>query len=290
LRYIREPLAETQQPLHSFFSLLTNDAALQLIARARADHLRRKIAGSDLAALPLLSSGAPFKAGRRGGPDHYTHIPKGAITRRGLADLYPHANTLCAVRLCGRSLREWLEHSASVFSQITKASARDTPLLREGAAGYRFEIIHGLSYEIDLSQPPRYAEQGGVADTQARRIRKLRWNGVALDEGQEFLLATNSFRAHDMGLDFMAGGDGKAPAIVYESATDFREILQEFICRESPLDRSVRPVWRFTPQGGAKARFRTSPLARRYLDDPRLPPLEDLGDTSEGFAAFRVTL
>jgi 2',3'-cyclic-nucleotide 2'-phosphodiesterase/3'-nucleotidase len=194
------------------------------------------------------------------------------------------------VRLTGRNIREWLEHSASLFCQITPDSPRDTPLLNIGFPGYKFEIICGLTYEIDLSQPPRYSGLGALADPCARRVCNLRWNGVALDETQEFLLATNSYRAYGIGLDFMTPANGPAPEIVLESPTANRDILLAFIRRRTPLALTPHQVWRFTPQAGARALFLTSPLARAYIGDPMLPPLEDIGNTPEGFAAFRVAL
>ena len=294
LRHIRQPAGETSVPLHSFFSLLANDAAVQLVADAQSDYLARAIRGSPLEGLPILSSAAPLKTGRRSGPQHYTHIRPGPLTRRSLADLYFYPNTLCAVHLTGAALRDWLEHSASLFSRIkpgrTGSQIGDPPLLDEHFPGYKFDVISGLTYQIDLSQPPRFNINSALTNPEARRIRALQWQGRPVCDSDEFLLATNSYRAYGTGLAMLATGRSAAPEIVYEAAVSNRNILLDFIRRNSPLAHTTRKIWSFTPLQGATAWFDTAPEARAYLDDPMLPPLEDLGDTPQGFTRFRVTL
>ena len=298
LRHIREPTGRTSVPLHSFFSLLANDSVLQLVAAAQADHLANAIAGTPLDGRPILSAAAPFKSGRRSGPQHFTKISPGPLTRRSLADLYSYPDTLCAVHLSGVALRDWLEHSASLFSRIqpkdTQKQSQDQtaapPLFDENVPGYKFEIIYGLTYEIDLSQPTRFHPNSTLADPASRRIQNLRWNDAPIRDDQMFLLATNSYRAFGTGFDMLASGQALAPEIVYESREKNRELLRDFIQRNSPLDCKPRKVWSFAPLHGATAWFDTAPEARAFLDDPMLPHLEDLGDTPAGFARFRVTL
>ena len=294
LAHIRQPAGATAVALHSFFSLLANDASVQLVAEAQHEYLARAIKGSALEGLPILSSAAPLKTGRRSGPQHYTHIAPGPLTRRSLADLYFYPNTLCALHLSGAALREWLEHSASLFTRIepgqTGGQSGLPPLLDERFPGYKFEIICGLTYQIDLSQPPRFNAGSTLANPDARRIRNLRHNGRPVTDGESFLLATNSYRAYGIGIGMLAPGSGPLPEIVYEATDSNRDILLDFIRRNSPLRRRAHQVWSFAPLPGAAAWFDTAPEARAYLGDPLLPPLQDLGDTPEGFARFRVTL
>lgn len=288
LNYIREPIATTETPLHSFFSLLGSDNALHLVAEAKAAALRHAVSSSDLADLPILASAAPLKTGRLAGPGHYTHIPPGPFTRRNLADLYYYPNTLCALRINGAGLRDWLEHSASLFSTLTPGLASDTPLLNESFPGYRFEVVHGLTYSIDLSQPPRFDARATRVNPTARRIRRLRWKDQPVQDDQAFLLATNDHRAHGLGFDMIL--PSARPEIVFESPDANRDILRRYVEHHSPLTLKPQPSWSFTPLSGATALFETSPLARAYLSDPALPSLRDLGDTPLGFARFRVTL
>lgn len=290
LRYIQKPAGETTVPLHSFFSLLANDVAVQLVADAQSDYLAREIRNSPLDGLPILSSAAPLKTGRRSGPQHYTHIPPGPLTRRSLADLYFFSNTLCALHLTGTCVRDWLELSAGLFHQIPAGQTRTTPLLDKTFPGYRFEVICGLTYDIDLSRPPRFNTRSNLINPDSNRIRNLRWQGRPVLDSDEFLVATNSYRAYGIGLDMLASESSASPEIVFESSKTNRTILHDYIHRTSPIAPRARRVWSFTPLQGATAWFDTAPAARAYLDDPMLPPMKDLGDTPEGFARFQVTL
>lgn len=289
LARIREPVGETRGPLHSFFSLFANDAALQLVAQAQAAFLRDAIRGTELARLPLLSAAAPYKTGRRSGVDHYTHVPPGPLTLRSLADLYVYPNRFCALRVTGKVLRHWLEHSASLFSRLDPEDPAPRPLLRDAFPGYKFDVIHGVSYEIDLSRPARFDENGMLSDPGACRIRNLRWNGKRVTDDMEFVVATNGFRTHGIGFPAELGYD-PAPEIVFESRLWTRDILHRHVAGQSPLEDDIRPTWSFRPLGGARAIVATSPQARAYLDDPELPPLEDLGDTPEGFMQLCLTI
>ncbi len=289
LARIREPVGETRAPLHSFFSLFANDAALQLVARAQAGFLREAICGTDLADLPLLSAAAPYKTGRRSGVDHYTHVPPGPLTLRSLADLYLYPNPFCALRITGAGLRHWLEHSASLFSRLDPGDPAPQPLLREAFPGYKFDVICGVSYEIDLSQTARFDSNSMVSDARATRIRNLRWNGQRVSDGMEFLVATNAFRAHGIGFPPEQGYD-PTPEIVFESPIWTRDILRRHVATHGPLDTKIRPIWSFTPLGGVRTTVATSPDARAYLDDPHLPPVKDLGDTPDGFMQLCLTI
>lgn len=289
MRYICHPVGETTTPLHSYFSLLCNDSALQIVADAQAHALRDAVDETDLATLPILSSAAPLKTGRLSGPDHYTHVPPGRLTRRNIADLYYYPNTLCGLRITGAGLRDWLEHSASLFSTIHPGAQADTPLLDAGFPGYKFEVICGLTYQIDVSQPPRFDAACNRINPDASRIRHLRWNGQSVTDDQAFLLASNDYRAFGIGLEMFPACS--RPEIVFESPRSTRDILQSYLSDvQNPLSHHTRNVWSFSPLGGARALFESSPKARAYLDHPNLPPLQDLGDNAQGFAQFRVTL
>ncbi len=86
-------------------------------------------------------------------------------------------------------------------------------------------MIDGLSYQIDLSQPPRFDSYGREINPAARRILDLRYQGRALAPDQAFILATNSYR--------VAGGigfPGTTPSqLIYEAKLGNREILADYL-------------------------------------------------------------
>lgn len=290
LRHVREPVGETAVPLHSYFSLIANDASVQLVAGAQADYARSRLAGTRFARLPIVSAAAPFKTGRRGGPEHYTNVSPGPLSRRSIADLYYYPNRICVLRLFAGHLREMLEHSASLFSRLTPGHKGDTPLLRESFPGYKFDVFCGLRYSIDLSQPPRFDGKSAETDPSASRIRNVEIDGKPLEDHDEVLLVTNSYRVHGTGIDRAGRVPGPRPEIVLEEPVMSRDILHDYIRAAGRIDITLRRVWSFLALGGATAIYESAPAARAWLDDPMLPPIEDLGDTPQGFARFRITL
>lgn len=151
-------------PLNSFFALVSDCAALRVVARAQAAHVARALRGRPEQDLPLLSAVAPFKAGGRGGPENYTNVPVGPFLARHVSDHYIHPNTICALRLTGAEVALWLERSVSLYHQIPPG-ARDVGLINDSFASFNFDVIDGLSYQIDLSQPahPRSAPSGSAS-------------------------------------------------------------------------------------------------------------------------------
>lgn len=108
LTHIRHPVARTDQPIQSHFATAAPNLSLQLPAHAQRDAI--VTAGADTAwgHLPVLSAVAPFRAGGKGRPSHFIDIPKGALTLRDVAAIYPFANKVFAVRRTGAQLRAWL--------------------------------------------------------------------------------------------------------------------------------------------------------------------------------------
>jgi len=284
VEFMRRTVGKTQRPLHSYFALVSNSTSLQLVCRAQEWYVRHRLQGSDHATLPLLSAAAPFKAGGRGGPGHYTNVPAGGLAVRNLADLYSYPNTICAVRINGRQLRDWLERSAAMFRQITPGWA-DQPLIEQDFPCYNFDVIMGVTYEIDLSRPPRFDIQGKRTDARTGRIRNLRFKGRAVNSATEFVVATNNYRVNTS--PNLAGSDRSG--VVFEAPITNRDILLRYISESRPSEPLAEPNWRFAPIRDTSALFETSPLARAHLADlPTELRVEPAGMTQTGFATFRL--
>ena len=112
--------------------------------------------------MPLLSAAAPFKSGGRGGPDYYTDVKAGAIAIKDVADIYLYPNTMRVVKIDGATLREWLERSAGIFRRIDPTTTVEQPLIDPAFASYNFDVIDGVTYAIDVTQPSRYDVDGAA--------------------------------------------------------------------------------------------------------------------------------
>lgn len=275
--WARKPIGTCTTPLHSYFSLVTETAPLQLVNRTQTDHIRRRLAGSRYAHLPVLSATAPFKAGGRGGPENFTSIPAGNLMLRHAVDLYGFPNTVMALKIDGTVLREWLERSVRGYCQIIPGLS-DQTLLDPTAAPFLFDSISGITYEIDLSAAPRVL--GGS------RIHDLRYQGMKVHDHQEFVIATNSFRG--------AGSGGIVPLerteVILAEPVANRDVMIDWL-RESPEPfQPALPNWRFMPMSNTSVIFQTSPAAVYCLKDMAYLQLKPLGLDADGFLLMRMAL
>ncbi len=283
LDYMRFPVGATMRPLHSYFALIKNCQTVQIVCRAQQRFVTEHLAGTEHAGLPVLSAAAPFKVGGWAGPGNYTDIPVGPVYQRNIADLYCFPNTICALRLRGADIVTWLERSAAAFHQV-QAGKQDQPLLNDDFPSYNFDVIFGLTYQIDPTQPARYSTAGALINPEARRIVDLRYQGVPIDLNAEFIVATNNYRAST----YAALLGDCAEQMVFESSVTVRNVLLNEIARISPMDLATEPNWRFAPMPWSSFVFETSPKAAEYLTGQDGLAIELLYRTPAGFARYRL--
>ncbi len=285
LAYVRRAVGKTSAPLHSYFALVADDPSVQIVSIAQTWYISQMMQGTEYEDLPILSASAPFRAGGRGGPDYYTDVPAGNVAIRNVADLYLYPNTVRAVKVTGAELKDWLERSAGMFNQITPGLA-DQPLLNPDFPSYNFDVIDGVTYQIDLSEPSKFDAEGAVVNPEAQRIVNLSHDGTLVDPGQEFIIATNNYRASGGGAFPGALGD----TIVFEGPDTNRDVIVRYIVEQGTINPSADDNWSFAPLPDTSVLFETGPKARAYADGVKSLTLEDSGDTSEGFAQFRILL
>nr|WP_319248248.1 bifunctional 2',3'-cyclic-nucleotide 2'-phosphodiesterase/3'-nucleotidase [uncultured Celeribacter sp.] len=285
LDYVRRPVGRTETPLHSYFALLTDDPSVQLVANAQIAYTTEMMKGTAHEGLPVLSCTAPFKAGGRNGPDYYTDIPAGDLAIKHVADLYLYSNTVRALRINGDQLKGWLERSAGQFNQIAPGS-QDAALLHPVFPAYNFDVIDGVTYQIDISQPARFDHVGTVLDPTASRIVNLQHEGRPVTPEMEFIICTNNYRAYGGGS--FPGADGST--VVFEGPDANRDIVVRYILEQGTINPKADNNWSLAPMPGTTVVYHTGPGARTHLSALEGRTVTDLGDNAEGFATLRVTL
>lgn len=288
LDYVRAEVGQTDAPLYSYFAQVADDPSVQIVSLAQSWYVAQLLKGTEHEGLPLLSAAAPFKAGGRGGPDYYTDVAKGPVAIKNVADLYLYPNTVQVVRINGAQVKEWLERSAGMFNQI-EAGAQDALLLNPDFPAYNFDTIDGVTYKIDLSQPAKYdTSEGTLVNPDANRIKDLMFNGAPIDPAQDFIVATNNYRASGGG--HFPGADGTTIILVAPDTN--RDVIVRYIVEQGTISPSADANWSFAPVEGATAIFETGPKAADYLADVQARGLkiEAAGEGEGGFARFRITL
>ena len=282
---IRTPVGRLATRLSTYLALIGDDPTVALVnAAQRAYATPLAAARLDLIGLPILSAASPFRCGGRGGPHSYTDIAAGPIAIKDVADIYPYPNTLRVVKVDGASLREWLERSASIFRRIDPGRLDEQPLLGPAFAAYNFDVIDGVGYAIDVTQPARYDESGAVVAPEARRIRELTFAGAPVDPNQSFLVVTNNYRASGGGGFPGCGGTG----VVIEAAEANRDVVLKYIASRVEIAPKSDGAWRLAPWPRAVVATYLTSLAAAGLPAPPGLKLTSMGLAPGGFLKLRV--
>lgn len=285
LAYVRRAVGKTDAPLHSYFALVADDPSVQIVSIAQTWYIEQMLKGTEYEGLPILSAAAPFKAGGRGGPEYYTDVPVGDVAIKNVADLYLYPNTVRAVKVTGQQVKDWLERSAGMFNQIEQGKA-DQVLLNTEFPSYNFDVIDGVTYQIDLSQPPMFAPKGEVINPDTNRIVNLEFNGAPIDPAQEFIIATNNYRASGGGSFPGAMGD----TIVFEGPDTNRDVIVRYIVEQGTISPKADGNWRFAPLPETSVLFDTGPKAAVYAANVPGVTITPAGDGPDGFARFKIAL
>ena len=280
--WVQSPVSHTRRPLHSHFAQVQDSALLQLIndaQRALMDELLSTPAWRHLAHLPRLSAASPFKAGGPLGWAHFVDIEPGPLALRHAVELYPYQNFFKVLRVRGSQLRDWLEMSASQFHQIDPAGAAEQLVQRPGQPSYNFDVIDGVRYELDLTQAALFDDQGQRRGGPGR-VRELRYGAQRVQADDEFLVATNNYRAR---------GGGQFPGldqaeIVIDSARESRAVLLDYLRAHPDVDPTPDLNWRIRPVPGIHLLWRSGPGAIRHASDSGLRLLRKEQDGSALFA------
>jgi 2',3'-cyclic-nucleotide 2'-phosphodiesterase/3'-nucleotidase len=285
LAYVRTPVGKTSAPLYSYFALVADDPSVQIVSQAQSWYIRHMLADTEFKDLPVLSAAAPFKSGGRGGADYYTDVPAGDLAIKNIADLYLYPNTVQAVVITGAQVKNWLEMSAGMFNEV-KPGTKDAELLNNDFPSYNFDVIDGVTYQIDLAQPRKYDNDGKAINADVSRIQNLQFDGKPIDPTQKFVVVTNNYRA---------GGGGKFPEIaadkvVFQAPDTNRDVIVRYVHEQGTINPSADGNWTFKPVADATAIFQSGPKAKQFIAEVKGAKIEDAGEGTDGFAKFRLVL
>ncbi|WP_233589767.1 bifunctional 2',3'-cyclic-nucleotide 2'-phosphodiesterase/3'-nucleotidase [Acidovorax sp. FJL06] len=235
IQYVKTPIGQTDFRMSTLFADLGDPGAIQIVNQAQQAYVAAYLKASlpQYAQLPVLSVSAPFKSGFQGSAD-YTDVAVGPVAINNAADLYLYPNTVYAVKVNGGDIKNWLEAAAKRFNQIDPAKTGEQALI-SSFPGYNFDMFTtaDVQYEIDVTQPV------------GSRIKNLSYLGKPIDVAQEFVVATNNYRATS-GKSFIDKLDGSGT--IWASPDANRDVVIDYIRKNPAVTRAANGAaksWRF---------------------------------------------
>lgn len=282
IQYVRQQVGTTTAPITSYFALVKDDPSVQIVNNAQIWYAKKELAGTPEGDLPILSAAAPFKAGTRGDATAYTDIPAGPIAIKNVADLYLYDNVTAILKVTGAQLKEWLEMSAGQFNTIDPTKKEAQQLINPSYRTYNFDVIDGVTYEYDVTQPNKYDREGKLIHPDASRVRNLKYQGNDVRPDQEFIVVTNNYRAN-----------GKFPGVRDASLNrllglENRQVIINYILDVKNINPSADKNWHFTNSiKGLDVRFLTADKAKNLVGtDGDIQYLAS--SDQEGFGEYRL--
>jgi 2',3'-cyclic-nucleotide 2'-phosphodiesterase (5'-nucleotidase family) len=228
------------------------------------NEVEKKAASADLALSPAFTLDASLAAG--------------PVTVARIAQLYPYDNTLRAVRISGKDLRDYLEFSSRYYKSVENGR----PVIDPEVPGYNFDIVSGADYSIDLSRPI------------GSRVTKLVFNGKPVAPADSLTLALHDYR--------QSGGGGytmlKGAPVVYDQQQEIRQLLIDEVRARNTLkpEDYFKPNWSLTfggpagSQGAGGAELPAGALRLRIIATNdfhgALEPRADANGVLRGGAAY----
>ncbi|ANS49995.1 2', 3'-cyclic nucleotide 2'-phosphodiesterase [Bacillus thuringiensis] len=290
IEYVNTHVGETKAPINSYFSLVQDDPSVQIVTNAQKWYVEQELKKPEyekIKDIPVLSAGAPFKAGGRNGATYYTDIPAGTLAIKNVADLYVYPNTLYAVKVNGAQVKEWLEMSAGQFNQINPKPKEkiEQQLVNTGYPTYNFDIIDGLKYEIDVTQPAKYDKDGKVVNANTNRIVNMTYEGKPVADDQEFIVATNNYRGSSKTFPGVSEGE-----VIYQSQDETRQIIVKYMQETPAINPTADQNWTFKPIVADKliTTFDSSPKAKEYIKKDG--KISYVGPSENEFAKYAIDI
>jgi 2',3'-cyclic-nucleotide 2'-phosphodiesterase/3'-nucleotidase len=212
-KYLDTPVATSERELDGMRARYEDHPFVDLIHRVQMEYGQADVS---LATLFLTSA----------------RVPAGQVTVRQVAGLYIYDNTLYTVEATGAQLKQALERAATYYTSWP---------LKEGERirlpGFNADTAQGVSYIIDLTQPP------------GERVRDLTYKGQPLDPNQKLRVAINNYR-------YAGGGQYevlKGLPILYRSPMEVRDLLIEYVTRVGKIPAEADHNWRIIPPEAVEA-------------------------------------
>ncbi|MFF2194718.1 bifunctional metallophosphatase/5'-nucleotidase [Streptomyces sp. NPDC058157] len=227
--YVNQVIGTSKLAMSSADGPVKDVPIIDLISHVQAETVKGALAGTEWAALPVLSQASCFS--------RTASIPAGQVTIKDAAGLYPFENTLEARLLTGAQLKDYLEYSAKYYVQTAPGDVVDPAKITnaESTPDYNYDALYGLSYDIDIAQP------------KGARISNLSFQGKPVEAAAQFVLAVNNYRA---------SGGGNFPHVpqarqLWSNSEEIRTTIIQWVKAKGTIDPAqfASVDWKLTRAG-----------------------------------------
>ncbi|MDP3441514.1 MAG: 5'-nucleotidase, partial [Ignavibacteria bacterium] len=185
-------------------------------------------------------------------------IDKGEISVGQLFKLYRYENLLYTMNLTGKEIKNYLEHSYSLwFNQIKNENDNLLNFVKDDSGNtifdkrnnapqlkfpfYNFDSALGIDYEVDVTKP----------DGEKIKIISMR-NGLKFDENKIYKTAINSYRGNGGGGHLLIGSkipkEELSSRIISSTDKDLRYYIMKWIEKNKTIAPKNYSNWRVVPQ------------------------------------------
>ncbi|WKX69772.1 bifunctional UDP-sugar hydrolase/5'-nucleotidase [Streptomyces sp. XD-27] len=229
VEYVNQVIGTSTAAMAAAEAPYKDSAIIDFINHVQAETVKGALAGTEYAALPVLSQASCFS--------RTAAVPAGEVTIREVAGLYPFENTLEARVLTGAQLKDYLEFSARYYVRTPAGGEVDPAKLTNADTipDYNYDVVSGLAYEIDVAKEP------------GARITKLSFGGKPVDPDARFVLAVNNYRA---------SGGGNFPHVaaakqVWANSDEIRNTIIGWVKAKGTIDVAAFASvdWKLTRDG-----------------------------------------
>ncbi|MFF4493148.1 bifunctional metallophosphatase/5'-nucleotidase [Streptomyces sp. NPDC001546] len=227
--YVNQVIGTSKQAMSSADGPVKDVPIIDLISHVQAETVKGALAGTEWAALPVLSQASCFS--------RTASIPAGQVTIKDAAGLYPFENTLEARLLTGAQLKDYLEYSAKYYVRTAPGDVVDPAKITnaESTPDYNYDALYGLAYDIDIAQPT------------GSRISNMSFQGKPVDPAGRFVLAVNNYRA---------SGGGNFPHVpqaqqLWSNSEEIRTTIIQWVKAKGTIDPAqfASVDWKLTRAG-----------------------------------------
>jgi 2',3'-cyclic-nucleotide 2'-phosphodiesterase/3'-nucleotidase len=227
--YVNQDVATSTEAMSAAESCWKDTAILDYVNLVQTAKVKEAVAGTAYASLPVVSIAAPF--------NRAATFPAGQVTIKDIAGLYIYDNTLLGSVLTGAQIKAYLEYSARYYKQVA-ASAPVDPASWTNANNlpdYNYDQFSGVTYDVD------------IAKAEGSRILNLAYDGTAVADDQQFVVAVNNYR--------QSGGGGfphiSTAPVVYNAQVAIREAIVAYASAAKTIDPSTFHVenWKLVRDG-----------------------------------------